>query len=125
MNFSSLSLGAKLTLVSAVTIALCLIAGISLQTVQTSQTTEELTVGEARGVANHHAEQAGSVLNGGMLVAKNLAGAFRAIREKGGVDRAAYNEILSRTLIDNPTLAGAWAGFETDALDGKDADYVN
>ncbi|AXO15680.1 methyl-accepting chemotaxis protein [Thalassospira indica] len=125
MKFSSLSLGAKLTLVSAATIALCLIAGISLQTVQTSQTTEELTVGEARGVANHHAEQAGSVLNGGMLVAKNLAGAFRAIREKGGVDRAAYNEILSRTLIDNPTLAGAWSGFEPDALDGKDADYVN
>ncbi|WP_052657661.1 methyl-accepting chemotaxis protein [Thalassospira sp. HJ] len=123
MNFSSLSLGAKLTFVSALAIAICLIAGISLQTLQTNRTTEELTVGEARAVANHHAEQAGSVLNSGMRVAKNLAGAFRAIRDQGGVDRKAYNEILNRTLIDNPTLAGAWSGFEPNALDGKDADY--
>ena len=57
MNFSSLSLGAKLTLVSAMAIALCLIAGISLQTIQTNQTTEELTVGETRAVASHHAQQ--------------------------------------------------------------------
>ncbi|WP_417827781.1 methyl-accepting chemotaxis protein [Thalassospira sp.] len=125
MNFSSLSLGAKLTFVSAMAIAICLIAGISLQTMQTNSTTEELTVGQARAVADHHAEQAGSVLNGGMLVVKNLAGAFRAIRDQGGVDRKIYNEILNRTLIDNPTLAGAWSGFEANALDNKDADYKN
>lgn len=51
MNFSSLSLGAKLTFVSAMAIAICLIAGISLQTMQTNSTTEELTVGQARAVA--------------------------------------------------------------------------
>ncbi|MDG4718120.1 MULTISPECIES: methyl-accepting chemotaxis protein [Thalassospira] len=123
MNFSTLSLGAKLTLVSAFAIAICLIGGISLQTIQTSNTTEQLTVGEARGVARHHAEQAGRVLNSGMAVAKNLAGAFRAVREQKGADRAAYNEILNRTLVDNPSLAGAWSGFEPNALDGKDADY--
>ncbi|HCW69725.1 MAG TPA: hypothetical protein DHR80_21475, partial [Thalassospira lucentensis] len=123
MRFSNLSLGAKLTLVSALAIAACLIVGIFLQTLETSNTTEELTVGEARSVALYHAEQAGHVLNGGMSVAQNLAGAFRAIREQGGTDRAAYNEILNRTLIDNPSLAGAWSGFEPNALDGKDADY--
>lgn len=125
MKFSTLSLGAKLTFVSAFAIAVCLIAGISLQTIQTSSTTEELTEGEARSVARHHAEQAGRVLNSGMSVAKNLAGAFRAIREQGGTDRKAYNEILNRTLVDNPSLAGAWSGFEPNALDGKDADYKN
>ncbi|UKV15586.1 methyl-accepting chemotaxis protein [Thalassospiraceae bacterium SW-3-3] len=123
MRFSNLSLGAKLTCVSALAIAFCLIVGIFLQTAQTSKTTEELTVGEARAVGQFHAEQASRVLNGGMLVAKNLAGAFRALREQGGADRKAYNEILNRTLIDNPSLAGAWSGFEPDALDGKDADY--
>ena len=125
MKFSTLSLGAKLTVVSAFAIAVCLIAGISLQTIQTSSTTEELTEGEARSVARHHAEQAGSVLNSGMSVAKNLAGTFRAVREQGGTDRKAYNEILNRTLVDNPSLAGAWSGFEPNALDGKDADYKN
>lgn len=125
MKFSTLSLGAKLTCVSAFAIAVCLIAGISLQTIQTSSTTEELTEGEARSVARHHAEQAGRVLNSGMSVAQNLAGAFRAIREQGGTDRKAYNEILNRTLVDNPSLAGAWSGFEPNALDGKDADYKN
>lgn len=125
MKFSTLSLGAKLTFASAFAIAVCLIAGISLQTIQTSSTTEELTEGEARSVARHHAEQAGRVLNSGMSVAKNLAGAFRAIREQGGTDRKAYNEILNRTLVDNPSLAGAWSGFEPNALDGKDADYKN
>ncbi|MEQ8392389.1 MAG: methyl-accepting chemotaxis protein [Thalassospira sp.] len=123
MNFSTLSLGAKLTLVSGFAIATCLIIGIFFQTLETSDTTEELTVGEARSVALYHAEQAGHVLNGGMAVAQNLAGAFRAIRDQGGVDRSAYNEILNRTLIDNPSLAGTWSGFEPNALDGKDADY--
>ncbi|MHC8494470.1 methyl-accepting chemotaxis protein [Thalassospira sp. SM2505] len=123
MNLSSLSLGAKLTLVSAFAIAVCLIAGITLQTIQTSKTTEQLTVGEARGVAKHHAEQASQVLNSGMSIARQLAGGFRAIREQGGADRKVYNEILNRTLIDYPSLAGAWSGFEPDALDGKDADY--
>ena len=52
MRFSNLSLGAKLTCVSAFAIAFCLIVGIFLQTVQTSKTTEELTVGEARSVAD-------------------------------------------------------------------------
>ena len=125
MGVSNLSLGAKLTLVSAIAIAACLIVGIFLQTVKTSDTTEELTAGEARAVARHHAEQAGSVLNSGMSAAKNLAGAFGAIRGNEGADRAAYNEILNRTLINNPSLAGAWAGFEPNALDGKDADYKN
>jgi methyl-accepting chemotaxis protein len=123
MNFSSLSLGAKLTLVSAVAIAICLIVGISAQTIQTSNTTEQLTVGQARSVAQYHAEQAGRVLNSGMNVAKNLAGGFRAIREKSGTDRTSYNEILNRTLIDNPSLAGAWSGFEPNALDGRDAEF--
>lgn len=123
MNFSSLSLGAKLTLASACAIALCLLAGISIQTLQVSKTTENLTVGEARSVARYHAEQASLVLNRGISTAKQLAGGFRALREQGGADRKVYNEILHRTLIDFPSLAGAWAGFEPNALDGKDADY--
>ena len=57
MRFSNMSLGAKLTCVSALAIAFCLIVGIFLQTVQTGKTTEELTVGEARSVGQFHAEQ--------------------------------------------------------------------
>ena len=40
MRFSNLSLGAKLTLVSALAIAACLIVGIFLQTLETSNTTD-------------------------------------------------------------------------------------
>ncbi|MDP2697611.1 methyl-accepting chemotaxis protein [Thalassospira sp.] len=123
MNFSRLSLGAKLTCVSAVAVAACLMIGIFLQTNQTGQTTEDLTVGQASSVADHHAEQAGRVLNMGIATAKNLAGAFRAIRETDDVDRGVYNEILNRTLMNNPDLAGAWAGFEINALDNNDDAY--
>ncbi|MCC9623967.1 methyl-accepting chemotaxis protein [Thalassospira sp. MA62] len=125
MRVSTLSLGAKLTLVSATAIAICLITGISLQTIQTNNTTENLTVGQARAVATTHAEQASQVLNSGMKVSQNLAGAFRAIRETGGMDRASYNEVLRRTLIDNPSLAGAWSGFEPNALDARDAEFAS
>ncbi|AUG52095.1 methyl-accepting chemotaxis protein [Thalassospira marina] len=125
MRFSNLSLGTKLACVSALAIAFCLIIGIFLQTAQTGKTTEKLTLGEAQAVAQYHASQAGRVLNTGMLIAKNLAGTFRAAREQGTADRKTYNEILNRTLMENPQLAGTWAGFETNALDGKDADYKN
>ena len=123
MRFSNLSLGTKLACVSALAIAFCLIIGIFLQTAQTGSTTEKLTLGEARAVAQYNASQAGHVLNSGMLIAKNLAGTFRAAREQGTADRKTYNEILNRTLMENPGMAGTWAGFEPNALDGKDADY--
>ncbi len=125
MRFSNMSLGTKLTCVSALAIAICLIVGIFLQTAQTNATTGKLTLGEAEAVAQYEASQAGRFLNSGMLVAKNLAGTFRAAREQGVVERKAYNEILNRTLMDNPQLGGTWAAFEPNALDGRDADYKN
>jgi methyl-accepting chemotaxis protein len=125
MRFSNLSLGTKLACVSALAIAFCLVVGIFLQTAQTGATTEKLTRGEAQAVALHRAAQAGQVLNNGMMIAKNLAGTFHAAREQGTLDRKTYNEILKRTLENNPALAGTWAGFEVNALDGKDADYKN
>jgi methyl-accepting chemotaxis protein len=121
--FSKMSLGAKLTWVSALTVAILLIVGIVFQTRETGQTTAKLTAGQAEAVAKYNAELAGALLNKGMDSAKNLASAFRALRETGATDRKGYNEVLHRHLMDNPKLAGAWAGFEPDALDGKDAQF--
>ncbi|MTI08473.1 methyl-accepting chemotaxis protein [Curvivirga aplysinae] len=119
-----LSLSAKLTLFSALLVSTCLIIGIGLQTQSSTTTISELTLSEAEAVGQYHAEQIARDLDRAMLAASSVASTFRGIRSSKPEGREAYNNVLNQTMIEFPYLAGAWAGFLNDSLDGKDAEYV-
>lgn len=124
--WNKLSLSAKLSLVSTLVVALCLAVGITLQSMQASDITRRLTIEKAQELGSFHAEQISKRLDGAMKVAEMIGVAFKGLREGAGVkDRHVYDAILKETLDQNPNLAGAWAGYEPNALDGKDADYKN
>ena len=123
---SKLSLSAKLSIISGLVVALCLTIGIVLQTMQASDITRRLTVEKAQELGHFHAEEISKRLDNAMKVAEVLGATFMGMREDAGMtDRAVYDAILKEVLEQNQDLAGAWAGYEVNALDGKDDDYKN
>jgi methyl-accepting chemotaxis protein/methyl-accepting chemotaxis protein-1 (serine sensor receptor) len=54
-------------------------------------------------------------------VATNLRDSMLALRRGGVVSRETHNMLLRGVLQANPSIAGAWAGWEPGAFDGMDA----
>jgi len=122
--WSSLSISIKLSVVSALAVAICLIIGITLQSSMTHDITRRLTIEKAEEIGRVHAEQISKRLDKAMKVAEVLGAAFKGMREYAkATERKIFDSILRATLEQNPDLAGAWAGYEPNALDGRDNDY--
>ncbi len=123
--FNKLSLGAKLTLGSALAVLVCLTVGILLMSWTVQDSVRSLTLSQARSIGEVQAGKVKSRLDEAMTVAHSIEQAFKALQESGVEGREAYHNVLRQTLEANPGLAGTWAGFEPDALDGKDEAYKN
>ena len=123
---NKLSLSAKLSIVSGIVVAVCLAIGITLQSIQASDITRRLTIEKAEELGRYHAEQISKRLENAMKVAEVIGATFKGLRDGAGVkDRAAYDAVLKEILEQNRDLAGAWAGYEPNALDGRDDDFKN
>ncbi|MFD2207372.1 methyl-accepting chemotaxis protein [Kiloniella antarctica] len=122
---NKLSLSAKLTLCSALIVVVCLAVSIVLMAQTTENTVRNLTLEQARAIGKAEATEVQRQLDIGMTVAHSLTQTFAGMRAKGVNNRSAYDEVLRQTLLTNPVLAGAWAGYEKNALDGNDTDFVN
>lgn len=48
-----------------------------------------------------------------------------SLKEKNATDRDTFNEIHKNMLVAAPSLLGVWSGWEPEAFDGKDAQFVN
>lgn len=57
--------------------------------------------------------------------ARNLATALGGLKASGSPQREVVGHILRSTLEANPNLLGVWSVWEPNALDGRDADYIN
>ena len=79
----------------------------------------------ADSTANQYANQVSNEMNNSVVSMRSLASAFKGMKESNNVDRTTMNAMLSNVLMDNPQFLGTWSVWEPNALDGKDADYVN
>ena len=61
----------------------------------------------------------------GSFAAKGMIDSVIALRTAGVADRAVYDAVLRNALAENPELIGTWTGWEPNALDGKDSQFVN
>ncbi len=125
MESRSMSLRAKLLL----WVAGIVLAGFALTVaVVTGQ-----AAGEQRRTALLYAEQLASRqasdirnrLEEGMVVARVLAHSLGELKAKGKADREAANDMLRGTLAGNTRLLAVWSGWEPDAFDGRDSEFVN
>jgi len=53
-----------------------------------------------------------------------LGSVLEAMKDKGDTDRARADGILRHLLESNPDMIGIWTGWEPNAFDGKDTDFV-
>src|SRR6185436_11227368 len=58
-------------------------------------------------------------------VAENISTVSAALRSKGTIDRATLDEVLKTLLEKNTNVLGTWTGWEPEALDGKDKEFVS
>ncbi len=122
---NKLSLSAKLTIGSALIVLLCLTVSIALMSWTVQDSVRDLTLNQARAIGGVEAGKVKSQLDEAMTVAHTIDQAFKALKASGVADRQVYHNVLKETLEANPGLAGTWAGFEPNALDGNDEAYKN
>jgi len=56
---------------------------------------------------------------------RELAAIFGSLKAIGVIDRAIYSDVLHATLGAHAEFWGVWSVWETNALDGRDRDYIN
>ncbi|WP_417841868.1 methyl-accepting chemotaxis protein [Terasakiella sp.] len=118
-----LSLGGKMAALSSLIVSFCLIVGITIATNQASKATLDLALADAADIGRTQSANVKLQLDSAMLVAKELQKTFMAMRRSGVDNRSAYDAVLEDTMKQHPEIAGAWAGFEPNAFDGRDGDY--
>ena len=119
-----LSLGGKMTFLSSLIVTFCLIVGITIAANQSSNAILDLALRNATNIGKSEGAEVKRRLDWAMNVAKQLQTTFMAMRQAGVNDRAAFDAVLKKTMEKNPELAGAWAGFEPNAFDGRDAEFM-
>ncbi|MEX6723828.1 methyl-accepting chemotaxis protein [Parapedomonas caeni] len=75
-------------------------------------------------LAKGTAGEIGADIDHGFQVARGLAHSLAALKASGVTDRAAFDAVQRELLAANPALLGVWTGWEPDALDGRDAEFV-
>jgi methyl-accepting chemotaxis protein len=122
MRIRSLSL--KLALMAIGSLAIVFAIGMFVLVGQVGDTikaqTEQLQAEVTRAVAN----EVSAELDRSAQAAKGMVVAITGLRTNEVADRFAYDAVIRTTLEQNPQLLGAWAGFEPNALDGKDEAFV-
>jgi len=79
----------------------------------------------ARELAARHGAEVSSVLQKGMNGAHTVASGLAALQASmRGYTRESTDRILSGILERTPEFLGVWTGWEANAFDGLDADYV-
>ncbi|WP_417782070.1 methyl-accepting chemotaxis protein [Terasakiella pusilla] len=118
------SLSGKMTIISSLIVVICLGVGISIAAKQASDETLRVSLYAAAELGRTHEKEVKLQLDNAMMVAKTLQKTFTSMRRTGVDNRAVYNAVLEDTMLAHPEIAGAWAGYEPNALDGRDADFM-
>ncbi len=119
------SIGARITLIAVGVAFVFLGIGLFLQARMVSSTTEDLAIGRLQAIGESQAGIVSRRLEQISQIAAGLTDTFEAQVSTGNTDRSTAIDTLRRTMERNPQLSGAWAGFEPNAFDGRDADFAD
>jgi methyl-accepting chemotaxis protein len=119
------SLSIKVALLSGAALAVVFAIGMVILVQRVAQTIETQTQQLQTSTTQAVADEVASGVIGAARAADGIVTTLEALHAAGGVSRDAYNGVLRHFLERNPQLLGAWSGWEPNALDGKDADFVS
>ncbi len=83
------------------------------------------SVGEMTAAAEMTAADIQTQMARGLQLVQGLQSTFSAMQISGAADRAVADALLRKNLEDNPNALGVWSGWQPNAFDGKDAEFVN
>jgi methyl-accepting chemotaxis protein len=123
MKIPQTTITTKFLLASSAVVITGLIVGVIALGAQTSTKTEALALREGRALGASIAGQVKARLDEGLTIAENLAHTFGALKSEGEVERPVFDRVLRETMANNSGLSGVWAGYEPNALDGRDEEF--
>lgn len=80
---------------------------------------------EAQEMAYHYGNHVCAEIEVAMDAARTLVHTFEGMKKAGNVDRGAITAILKNVLEQNPNFLGVGTFWEPNAVDGRDAEFVN
>ena len=119
------SVGVRVTLIAVGLTSALLIVSAMLQANRIETATEDLALGTMQAIGEDQAGTVSRRLDQVALAARGIANTLEALIVTGQTDRDLAIQTLRLTMENAPDLAGAWAGFEPDAFDGRDAEFVD
>lgn len=122
MKQNDMSIKAKLIIYIVVGVFLVLVVStaVSISTVTIQQ--RELAYLQSVEMARDYANQFDGDMKANMAIAETLA---RTMEMYTAADREEVNKILENVLKSYPSLTGVYVGYEPNAFDGKDNEYIN
>ena len=125
MNFNHWTLRTRLLLLIVLIVLVGLTATIGILVSQSAKALSSQSTHYAEAAARFHAAQAQRVLDEAMTVAKTVAAALQELKQQGRADRAEANALLKGVLQAHPSIVGVSTGWEPNAFDNRDAEYVD
>ncbi|HEY0835470.1 MAG TPA: methyl-accepting chemotaxis protein [Azospirillum sp.] len=125
MTFGRFSLVTKLLVVIGLVTTVGLGAGVMAVTAKSGADTDALSFREGEQLGHRYAAVVQRQLNDAMDTSRFVATSLTSFMQAGHTDRAQINGWLKAITEANPDLLGVWVGMEPNALDGKDAAFVN
>ncbi|WP_425993856.1 methyl-accepting chemotaxis protein [Caulobacter sp. DWR1-3-2b1] len=123
--FRRLTIAWKLILVAGLAIGLLLIAAAMAVSSHTSSIVSGLTNQYAGAVADEAIEQVRSDINAAAAAAGAMRGSIASAHEAGLIERDKFVALVKPNALATSSVMGAWFMAEPNALDGKDAEFVN
>ena len=83
------------------------------------------SIEQMRQIARSEAVVVERDIGGTVHIVDSLDTVLSTMRQTGDADRARADKILTNMLAANANVLGTWTGWEPDAFDGKDKEFVN
>ncbi|MEC8428757.1 MAG: cache domain-containing protein, partial [Pseudomonadota bacterium] len=121
-----MSISRKIVLSIALALAVAFAVTSWITASQSASTTRDLAYQLATEAAGHQGQAIQTELEHAMGLVRALEFYSRESVIQGNTNRALLNQVLARTVKDNPgSLLGAWMLWEPNAYDDRDEQFVN
>lgn len=122
MKLQNINLKAKLMLYIVLGVTLVMLVSSYVIISQVTEQAEELAYKDAENTALSHAQAFDGNLKRNVIVAETLA---KTMENYDSGNRDEVNAIVKDLFVTTPGVVGAYVGFEPNAFDGRDDQFVN
>jgi len=125
MMFKNLNFRTKIWASTVLVVLLFFSSVIFIVSINSMNMAKTLAYQIAEETASNNGTYVRAELEGAMNTARTLSYTFQEMKLSHNADRATMTEILFNILKDNPQFVGTWTVWEPNALDGRDAEFIN